>query len=172
MFHTAYDFQAAKKKIKHSLGDCTLADIDAKVKFDKYDNYLTEKLINKVENQKKEFLLKNSYKDMSDHWKENLIRYFDSGDDAFKDLLFKKHKKRGLKTSSEFEAFFERLNRKQEQKRAERAIAKETKSNEKNRKKGEGEKKIVSSGEREIKESLETAAVEQGENKKFVMNFL
>ena len=58
VFHSPNDFSVVKKKFQAELKDSTLADVEAKKKFKKHDEYLTSQLIDKLEDQKREFIKK------------------------------------------------------------------------------------------------------------------
>lgn len=131
VFHTGDDFLMARQKAKDNLADCTLADTNAKRQFKAYDEYLNNILIETLDNQKLEFVSKNSYKKLSIEWKEILISYFDKGNDKLKEKLYGKHLKTGLKDSKEFTSFLRRLEEKKQAKRLDRQRKKDDKEKQK-----------------------------------------
>ena len=76
-----------------------------------------------------------------------MIKEFDRGNDDFKEELYKLHKITGLRPSSQFESFLERLKNRQEQKRQEQKRKKEEKEKGGKKKKSQSGTTVEEQGE-------------------------
>ena len=128
VFHTGESFLAARDKNKASLLDCNLANVKASETFKRHEKFLKENLIDLLYNQKKDYVMKNHHRFLTDHWKKILIEYFDNGDYEFRKKLFNLHRKKGLSASEHFKDFMIEHEERLKQNRIEREKKKKEKS--------------------------------------------